>query len=155
MSTDLLVAQLLDAAPDSTGAPIGALHRLLDDSAIDESDPAKSIAEAAALVGLSPTTLRYYERQQLVRPARNAAGHREYSALDLRRLVFIARMRLSGMSMQELTRYIALVDDGHTTQQERQQIMSAQRDRILHRIRELTLALEVTEYKIRTYGAPE
>ncbi|TXI63094.1 MAG: MerR family transcriptional regulator [Mycolicibacterium mageritense] len=113
-------------------------------------------AVAADAVGLSTHTLRYYEQQGLVRPARNASGYREYTAFDLRRLVFLTRMRLSGMTMQDLKRYIALVEQGPRTIPERRRIMLDQRDRIKRQIRELTLALETTEYKIRVYdGHPE
>jgi DNA-binding transcriptional MerR regulator len=128
------------------------LQLLLDDSTIERDAPPKSVTEAAALVGLSPYTLRYYEQEGLVRPARTAAGHREYSASDLRRLVFLTRMRMAGMSMRDLKRYIALVEQGPATELQRRDIMLAQRDRIRRQLRELTLSLEATEYKLRIYG---
>ena len=56
------------------------------------------------------------------------------------------------MTMRDLKRYIALVDEGDATIPERRRIMYEQRDRIARRLRELTLALETTEYKIRVYG---
>jgi DNA-binding transcriptional MerR regulator len=152
VSTEALIEQLLDGPGEPGPSVIEALHALLDDSTIEESEPARSVAEAAAIVGLSPHTLRYYERQGLVRPRRNASGYREYQAADLRRLVFLTRMRLSGMTMHDLTRYMRLVDQGDATTDQRRRIMLDQRDRIKRQIRELTLALEATEYKIRTYG---
>lgn len=153
MATDRLIARLMEHiahAPDASAVTV--LHELLDDSAIEDAAPPLGIADAAALLGLSPYTLRYYEKQGLVRPRRAASGYREYSASDLRRLVFLGRMRVSGMTMADLTRYIALVEQGDATVGERRQIMLDQRDRIERRIRELTLALEATEYKIRTYA---
>ncbi|MGC4834987.1 MerR family transcriptional regulator [Micromonospora vinacea] len=91
-----------------------------------------------------------------MRPARNASGYREYSASDLRRLVFLTRMRLSGMTMTDLKRYISLVEQGPSTVTERRRIMRDQHDRITRQIRELRLALETTAYKIRVYdGHPE
>jgi DNA-binding transcriptional MerR regulator len=114
------------------------------------------IAEAAELTGLSPHTLRYYEQEGLVRPGRNSSGYRVYSGHDLRRLVFLTRMRLSGMTMQDLREYIALADQGPATELERREIMVKQRDRIRQQIRDLTLALETTDYKIRVYdGHPD
>ena len=86
-----------------------------------------------------------------MRPGRNASGYREYSAFDLRRLVFLTRMRLLGMTMKDLTRYIELVEQGPSTIPERRCIMLDQRDRIAQQLRELSLALETTEYKIRVY----
>jgi DNA-binding transcriptional MerR regulator len=153
MSTEALIEQLLsDSADVSEDSAVDALHALLDDSTIEDDAAPIGIAEAADLVGLTPHTLRYYEQQGLVRPGRDASGYRTYSAADLRRLVFLARMRLSGMPMRELRRYIGLVEQGDATTGERRAIMIEQRERIRRRVRELNLALAATEYKIRTYG---
>jgi DNA-binding transcriptional MerR regulator len=155
MATDALIERVL-AADDGSVGVADAVHGLLDESSIDASAAPKSVAEAAALVGLSAHTLRYYEQERLVRPARNASGYRQYAPADLRRLVFLTRMRLSGMTIQDLKRYIALADQGPATIPERRQIMLEQRDRIRRQLRELTLALETTEYKIHAYdGHPE
>jgi DNA-binding transcriptional MerR regulator len=150
MATDALIERVL-AADDDTSV-VDAVHGLMDESSLDASATPKSVADAAALVGLSPHTLRYDEQERLVRPSRNASGCRQYTPADLRRLVFLTRMRLSGMTIQDLKRYIELADLGPTTIPERRQIMLEQRDRIRRQLRELTLALETTEYKIRAYG---
>jgi DNA-binding transcriptional MerR regulator len=156
MATEALIERILATGDEPSRSVIDALHELLDNTTIDASAAPKSVAQAAELVGLSVHTLRYYEQQGLVRPARNASGYREYSAFDLRRLVFLTRMRLSGMTMHDLKRYIALVEQGPSTIPERRHIMLDQRDRIRRQLRELNLALETTEYKIRTYdGHPE
>jgi DNA-binding transcriptional MerR regulator len=152
MATEALVERLLAAPTDPTASVIEALHELLDDTTIDTTSPPRGITEAAELVGLTPHTLRYYEQQGLVRPTRNPSGYREYSSFELRRLVFLTRMRLSGMTMHDLKHYIALVEQGDATIPERRRIMLDQRDRIKRQLRELALALETTEYKIHTYG---
>ncbi|HEX6140830.1 MAG TPA: MerR family transcriptional regulator [Candidatus Limnocylindria bacterium] len=51
------------------------------------------IGQAAMRVGVSPSALRVWERQGLIRPARSAAGYRLYSERDLVRLDRIRRMR--------------------------------------------------------------
>jgi DNA-binding transcriptional MerR regulator len=153
MATEELIARLLDAPTGTTSnSVIDALHTLLDDSTIETDAPPRTVADAAALTGLTTYTLRYYESAGLVRPARNGSGHREYSAFELRRLIFLTRMRAAGMTMRDLKRYITLVEQGPGTESERRAIMLAQRDRIKRQQRELSLALEATEYKIRTYG---
>ncbi|QGN34793.1 MerR family transcriptional regulator [Microlunatus sp. Gsoil 973] len=162
MATDALIERLLaaedgstheEAAGDASPMPtVDPVHGLVDGSMIDWSVAPMGIAQAADLVGLSVHTLRYYELQGLVRPARNSSGYREYSANDLSRLTFLNRMRLSGMTMKDLRRYIGLVEQGDSTIPERRRIMFDQRDRIKRRLRELNLALETTEFKIRTYG---
>lgn len=156
MATDALVERILATDADRSGSVVDAVHAVLDDSSINDTSAPKSVAEAAALLGLSPHTLRYYEQQQLVRPARNASGYRQYLPDDLRRLVFLTRMRLSGMTIGDLKRYVRLADEGPATIPERRRLMLEQRDRIRRQLRELTLALETTEYKIRTYdGHPD
>jgi DNA-binding transcriptional MerR regulator len=153
MAAETLIRQLTD---DSDGRPggdtVAAVHALVDDSVIDEDAGPLGITEAARLLGLSPHTLRYYEQEGLVRPARNTSGYRGYSAADLRRLIFLTRMRVSGMTMADLRRYVALADQGPATEQERREMMLAHRDQIRQRLRELTLALEATQYKIDAYG---
>jgi DNA-binding transcriptional MerR regulator len=152
MATDDLIVRLLDATDDAAGASVvDALH-MLDDSTIEADALPKTIAEAAALTRLSSYTLRYYEDVGLVRPPRNGSGHRAYDAATLRRLVFITRMRASGMTIRDLKRYVALVEQGPATEPERRAMMLAQRARVQRQLRELTLALETTEYKIRIYG---
>ncbi|MBF6435196.1 MerR family transcriptional regulator [Nocardia cyriacigeorgica] len=156
MATEALIERILAASDGPSSSPIAALHGLLDDATIEASARPTSVAEAARLVGLSAHTLRYYEQEGLVRPARNASGYREYSAFDLRRLVFLTRMRVSGMTMADLKRYILLVEQGPSSIPERRRIMLDQQHRIMRQIRELGLALEITEYKIGVYdGHPE
>jgi DNA-binding transcriptional MerR regulator len=156
MATQTLIRHIADDhATEPPASVVEAVHALLDESAI-EPGASLSVAEAAELVGLSPHTLRYYERQGLVRPARNTSGYRAYSEADLRRLVFLTRMRISGMTMQDLRRYVTLAEDGPATEPERREMMVRQRDRIKQQIRELSLALETTEYKISVYdGHPD
>ncbi len=134
------------------GDTVAAVHALVDDSVIDPDTEPLGVAEAARLLGLSPHTLRYYEQEGLIHPARNASGYREYSAADLRRFIFLTRMRVSGMTMADLRHYVALADEGPATEPERREMMLAHRDRIRQQLRELTLALEATEYKIAAYG---
>ncbi|GAA4737429.1 MerR family DNA-binding protein [Phytohabitans rumicis] len=75
-----------------------------------------------------------------------------YDAEAVRRLVFLTRMRLSGMPMRDLQHYISLVDAGQDTVPERLDMLLEHRDIIRRRIRELTLSLAATEHKITTYG---
>ena len=89
---------------------------------------------------------------RLVEVARDGQGHRVYDAAAVRRLVFLTRMRLSGMPMRDLQHYISLVDAGGHTVPERLDVLVEHRDTIRRRIRELTLSLTAVEYKIATYG---
>jgi len=56
------------------------------------------------------------------------------------------------MGMRDLQHYVALVDRGDDTVPERLDMLLEHRDTIRRQIRELTLSLAATEYKIATYG---
>jgi DNA-binding transcriptional MerR regulator len=153
MATDGLMTRILAELGESAEVdgtlPVEIVHRLVDAGGAGEP---MTIAELAGLLDLSPHTLRYYERVGLVRVGRDAAGHRSYDAAAQRRLVFITRMRLSGMPMRDLQHYVALVDQGEESVPERLDMLLEHRDTIRRQIRELTISLAATEYKIATYG---
>jgi len=109
------------------------------------------IATTADRLGVSAHTLRYYERIGLVRVERAPSGRRRYDAAAVRRLVFLTRMRTSGMPIRDLRRYIELVEAGRDTVPERLALLTEHREGLRARIDELRLALAATEYKIATY----
>jgi DNA-binding transcriptional MerR regulator len=144
------MAKALSALDEVDGPmSVEVIHRLVD------AGPATgpmTITEVADLLGMSPHTLRYYERVGLVSVGRDADGHRSYDAEAVRRLVFLTRMRLSGMAMRDLQHYVRLVDEGERTVPERLDMLLEHRDTIRRQLKELTLSLAATEYKIATYG---
>ena len=109
------------------------------------------IATTADRLGVSAHTLRYYERIGLVRVGRDASGYRRYDAAGVRRLVFLTRMRTSGMSIRDLQRYVDMAEAGRDTVPERLTLLTEHRDGLRARIDELRLALAATEYKIAAY----
>ena len=150
MSVDDLMTKALASLDDTVGPmSVEVLHRMVDGG---DSDEPKTIAEVADLLGITAHTLRYYERIGLLVVDRDAEGHRRYSAAVIRRLVFLTRMRLSGMPIRDLQHYVELVDAGAVTVPERLDMLMEHRDTIRRQIRELTLSLAATEYKISTYG---
>lgn len=113
------------------------------------------IAEVSALTGVTPHTLRYYERIGLVSVARNASGRRAYDREALGRIVFITRLRMSDMPIRHIQRYVELVERGErgeSTVSERLALLVKHRASIESRIADLQWALAVVDYKITTYG---
>lgn len=70
-----------------------------------------SIGAAAETCGISPDTLRYYEKIGLVRPARTAGDRRVYDQDDLDRLGFIRRAQAVGFSLEEIGQLLRLRRD--------------------------------------------
>lgn len=73
-------------------------------------DPAAGlrIGDAAARLGLSPRTLRYYEELGLLTPsAHTAGGERRYAEGDLRRLERIVELRnVLGMNLDDIKTFL-------------------------------------------------
>lgn len=151
MATDELMERALAMLgdEDDDAASIEVIHRLAN---ADAAAAPMAIADVADMLDVSPHTLRYYERVGLVQVGRDSSGHRVYDAEAVRTLVFLTRMRLSGMPMRDLQHYVELVGAGADTVPERLDLLIEHRDTIRRRIRELTLSLVATEYKIATYG---
>jgi MerR family transcriptional regulator/heat shock protein HspR len=69
-----------------------------------------SISVAAELAGINEQSLRLYERQGLLTPARSAGGTRRYSADDLARLQRIRELVAAGVNLAGIARILELED---------------------------------------------
>jgi DNA-binding transcriptional MerR regulator len=111
-----------------------------------------TIAEVAALSGLSAHTLRYYERIGLLDPvARVHGGQRRYDAADLTWLAFLQRLRATGMPIRDMQRFAELRRQGEHTVPERLVLLEAHRDEVLERVSELQRDLAAVTDKITHY----
>lgn len=71
-----------------------------------------NIGHAAKLSGLPAKTIRYYEEEGLIRPARRAEnGYRDYSEKDIHRLRFLSRARGLGFSLEDCRELLTLYSD--------------------------------------------
>jgi DNA-binding transcriptional MerR regulator len=61
--------------------------------------------------GCTPRTVRYYERQGLLRALRSAGGHRLFAASELERLNFIVGLREAGWSLEDVTQCLCVRDE--------------------------------------------
>jgi DNA-binding transcriptional MerR regulator len=115
-----------------------------------------TVGEAAAHVGLSVHTLRWYEQEGLVSPVdRDAAGRRRYRPEDLEWLRLLICLRGTGMPVREMRRYAELVRLGPSTVDERLRLFEEHRDRVLARIAELHRDLDAINFKIDLYRGME
>jgi DNA-binding transcriptional MerR regulator len=115
-----------------------------------------SVGEAAAQVGLTAYTLRWYEQEGLVEPiGRDTAGRRRYTEADLGRLVFLTKLRRTGMSVRDMRRITELSREGDHTIPERVRLFERHRDRVLARIAELRQDLAAIDVKIDSYRRME
>jgi DNA-binding transcriptional MerR regulator len=112
-----------------------------------------TIAEAASTTGLTPDTLRYYERDGLMlRPVdRSATGHRRYSERDLTWIQLINCLRGTGMPIRDVRRYAELVRKGAGNEQARLDLLRAHRARVLAQLAEVQEHLGAIDRKIGIY----
>ncbi len=69
------------------------------------------IAELARRAGAKVSTVRFYERRELLpAPLRSPNGYRLYDAQDVRRVRFLRRGQELGFTLAELAEFVALSD---------------------------------------------
>jgi len=67
------------------------------------------IGELSELTGISRDTLRYYEKEGLIKPSlRSAAGYRLYSEQDLNGIKFVLSAKKVGFSLDDISKLLTL-----------------------------------------------
>ncbi len=70
-----------------------------------------NIGDVADRCGLPAKTIRYYEDIGLIRPRRGANGYREFGDREVHKLVFLARARSLGFTIEACRALLALYED--------------------------------------------
>lgn len=86
-----------------------------------------SISVAAELAGLHPQTLRIYEREGLIDPARSPGGTRRYSTDDLSRLQEITTLMSSGLNLAGVRKVLELQEETRRLNAEIERLKAAAR----------------------------
>ncbi len=111
-----------------------------------------TIAAVSDQYGLTPDTLRYYERVGLIPPVpRTAGGIRDYGEDDCRWIEFIKCMRLAGLPVEVLADYVQLCLRGDDTLSQRKHMLKTQREALVQRIGEMQDTLRRLDLKIEHY----
>ena len=76
------------------------------------------IKEFAVACGLSPHTLRYYEKIGLLpHVERTDSNHRRYSQRDVQWVAFIKRLKATNMPLAQIRQYARLSEEGRGTEE--------------------------------------
>ena len=111
-----------------------------------------TIEEVAAETGLTPHTLRYYERIGLLEPVpRAVSGHRRYTEGDLGWVRFVVMLRQTGMSIADSLHFMELTRDGDHTIPERVRLLRSHRDDLVAELAVLQQHLGAINRKIDIY----
>lgn len=110
------------------------------------------IAEVSEKFGLTADTLRYYEKIGLMKEVeKDASGRRDYQEQDLKRINFLKCMRLAGISIESLKKYVDLYNLGEYTIPQRKQILINQQEILEEKMAEMQKTLDYLKYKIDNY----
>lgn len=84
-----------------------------------------NISTFAERTGLTPHTLRYYEKLGLLSGiSRDASGHRAYRSADIEWVKFICRLKATGMPLEQISQYAHLRACGDSTPAERRRALN-------------------------------
>ncbi|MGW0686886.1 MerR family transcriptional regulator [Streptomyces sp. NPDC002754] len=94
------------------------------------------IGELATRTGVSVRALRYYEEHALLAADRSPSGQRRYAQDAVDRVLLIQQLYAAGLSSRTIVELLPCVVDGTATP-ELLKRLSAERDRVDHKITEL------------------
>lgn len=97
-----------------------------------------NISQAAKASGLSPKTIRYYERIDLIGAAsRGDNGYRRYNEHDIDVLRFVQRARATGFGVEECRQLLSLYRNPGRHSAEVKTLVQEKLSRVEHQITEL------------------
>lgn len=108
----------------------------------DPSADGFSIGELAALVGITPETIRYYERDQIIprAPRAGTGRYRRYTRADATRLTFVKHARDLGFTLDDVRALLSLeTSETHSQCEDVGTIARAHLERVRRKLEELAL----------------
>lgn len=109
------------------------------------------IGEVSNATDTSEYTLRYYEKKGLIRVNRDRNGRRNYDVRDVEWVLFIKRLKHTGMLLKDIRRYADLRYQGESTIEKRLSLLISHREQLLHEQRKWSEYLENLDAKIQLY----
>ncbi|MCG2839460.1 MerR family transcriptional regulator [Sandaracinobacter sp. RS1-74] len=114
------------------------------------------ISDLAAKSGLSPDTIRYYERIGLMpQSVRDGGGRRSYGAQDLAWASFLQKLQAINMPMRDRLEYSRLRARGDATLRARREMLETYRAALVARQAELAGLVATLDAKIIHYHEME
>ena len=115
-------------------------------------DKMYSIGQVSELLGLPASTIRYYEGKGLIPSlTRKPSGIRGFTETDIEWLRMIGHLKMSGMTIGEISDFTALYQYGDETIEQRRALIHNRRNEILRQMAELQQTLDFITYKCWYY----
>lgn len=111
-----------------------------------------TIQEVARHTGLTPHTLRYYEKIGLIAPvSRSSARQRVYAEADLAWVEFLVRLRATRMPIRHMQAFSRLRAMGEATVGQRRELLELHLAELLGHIEEMQAGAKEIAKKIAYY----
>ena len=112
-----------------------------------------TIQEVSEKTGLTAHTLRYYEKEGLITGVeRSRGGFRQYTDEDLEALGLVCCLKNTGMSLQEILRFVQLTREGDYTLEERVELLRKHRENVIQRMAEMQKYLDKVTWKLNFFS---
>ncbi|MCM3791317.1 MerR family transcriptional regulator [Domibacillus indicus] len=110
-----------------------------------------SIKEFSEMVGVSAHTLRFYEREGLIKIERDDNNNRIYSDKDKLWVETLLHLKKSGMSLKDMKQFIMWGYMGDETMEERLALLKNHRKKVEEEFEKIRQSLEFLDTKINFY----
>lgn len=112
-----------------------------------------SMKEVSEKLNLPASTIRYYDKRgMLPNMQRTESGYRSFSEKDIGMLNMIECLKRTNMPIRDIQQFIAWVQQGDATLQQRYDMFVERRESVQEQIAQLQKALEFIEYKCWYYS---
>ena len=111
-----------------------------------------TISEMAEKLGISASTLRYYEQQGILPfVERSSGGIRRFSDQDFAWLKVIECLKRSGLPIRDIKAFTDMAERGDESLRERLTLFITQRDAVRKQMAEMRETLDILEFKCWYY----
>ncbi len=111
-----------------------------------------TVGEMAKLLGVTASTLRYYDKEGLLPfVERSSGGIRMFRESDIEWLRVIGCMKKAGMSIKDIRQYIELALKGDDTIELRLMMFQHQKQVLQQKLEEMQHTMDMVEYKCWYY----
>ncbi|MFD1472170.1 MerR family transcriptional regulator [Companilactobacillus mishanensis] len=116
-----------------------------------ETEKQYRIGDFAEMTGLTSPTLRYYEKEGLVKPHRSENGLRYYTDQDVDWIKFLLHLKGTGMSIEQLKKYVDWRAEGDSTIGKRLELLKQVKSDFLKKMEDLEHSMTILTDKIDWY----
>ena len=110
-----------------------------------------TIGQVSEMFGVPVSTLRYYDREGLVPNIERKGGQRRFGENELEALRVIECLKLSGLEIRDIKRFMDWTTQGAATYSERKELFESRRKAVEQEMERLQHTLDMLKYKCWYY----